>query len=129
MKSEIDAYFAKLGEPARTTLTRVRRALRAACPKDAVERFSYGVPAFVGEKGIAGYSAGAKFCSYYPMSGKVIRALAKDLAAYETTSGAIHFPLDEPLPATLVKKLVKARLAEIGKTKRKIAKAPRRQKK
>jgi uncharacterized protein YdhG (YjbR/CyaY superfamily) len=75
---------------------------------------SYGMPAFIQGKPIAGYQAAAKFCSYYPMSGRVIETLKADLAKYEVTKGAIHFPIGKPLPLPLVRKLVKARLAEIG---------------
>jgi uncharacterized protein YdhG (YjbR/CyaY superfamily) len=109
----IELYLATIPEPARTTLHKLRETIRAVSPADVTEEIGYGVPAFRAKELLAGYSAGKKFCSYYPMSGRVIRDLSSDLAAYETTSGSIHFPLDKPLPATLVKKLVKARLAQI----------------
>ena len=115
--AEVEAYFAKLSEPARSTLQAVREAIRAAAPPEATEGFSYGVPAFKLDTGLAGYAAGKKFCSYYPMSGRVITKLAGDLEGYEKTSGAIHFPLDQPLRAPLIRKLVKARLAELEKKK------------
>lgn len=111
--AELEAYLAHLPEPARTTILTVRERIRAAAPPEAAEGFVYGVPAFRMKTGLAGYNAGKKFCSYYPMSGRVITRLKEDLANYETTSGAIHFPLDKPLSATLIKKLVKARLAEM----------------
>jgi uncharacterized protein YdhG (YjbR/CyaY superfamily) len=113
----VEAYFAKLTEPARSTLQEVREAIRGAAPAEAAEGFHYGVPAFKLGTGLAGYAAGKKFCSYYPMSGRVITRLAKELSSYETTSGSIHFPLDKPLPASLVQKLVKARMAELEKKK------------
>jgi len=115
--AQVEAYFAKLPEPARSTLQAVREAIRDAAPPEATEGFSYGVPAFKLGAGLAGYAAGKKFCSYYPMSGRVITKLAKELIGYETTPGSIHFPLDQPLPASLVKKLVQARLAELEKKK------------
>jgi uncharacterized protein YdhG (YjbR/CyaY superfamily) len=112
--ASVDDYLAALSEPARTTLETMRARLRAEMPT-ATEGFSYGVPAFkVNGKGIAGYNAGRTFCSYYPMSGRVITKLADELAAYETTSGAIHFRLDKPLPVRLIRLLVRARLAEAG---------------
>jgi len=95
----------------------VREAIRGAAPAEAAEGFHYGVPAFKLGTGLAGYAAGKKFCSYYPMSGRVITRLAKELSSYETTSGSIHFPLDKPLPASLVQKLVKAGMAELEKKK------------
>ncbi len=109
----VDAWFATLPEPARSTLATVRERIRAAAPPESTEEFGYGVPAFRCGALLAGYSAGKKFLSYYPMSGRVIHHLAEDLAAYETTSGSIHFPLDKPLPTPLIKKLVAARLKEI----------------
>jgi uncharacterized protein YdhG (YjbR/CyaY superfamily) len=115
--AQVEGYFAELAEPARSTLQTVREAIRAAAPPEATEGFSYGVPAFLLGSGLAGYAAGRKFCSYYPMSGRVITKLAGDLKGYEKTAGSIHFPLDRPLPASLVQKLVKARLAELEKKK------------
>jgi uncharacterized protein YdhG (YjbR/CyaY superfamily) len=109
----VEEYFTRLAEPARSTLQAVREAIRAAAPPEATEGFSYGVPAFKLNQALAGYAAGRKFCSYYPMSGRVITKLAQDLSSYETTSGSIHFALDKPLPASLIKKLVKARMAEL----------------
>jgi uncharacterized protein YdhG (YjbR/CyaY superfamily) len=107
-----DAYLAKLSSDKRATLERVRRAIRAAAPQ-AQEGMSYGMPAFIQGKAIAGYAAAARFCSYYPMSGRVVATLKGDLAKYQVTKGSIHFPIGKPLPPALVRRLVKARLAEI----------------
>lgn len=113
---DIEAYLSKVPEPAQATLRAVREAIRKVAPAEAEEKFSYGVPAFRLPKGsLAGYAAGKEFCSYYPMSGRVITKLARELKGYATTSGSIHFPLDEPLPDSLVQKLVAARLAELEK--------------
>jgi uncharacterized protein YdhG (YjbR/CyaY superfamily) len=111
--AEVDAVLAAIPEPAHSTLVKLREMIRVAAPANATEEIGYGVPAFRAGELLAGYNAGKKFCSYYPMSGRVIHDLAADLAGYETTSGSIHFPIDKPLPAALVKKLVKARLAQI----------------
>jgi uncharacterized protein YdhG (YjbR/CyaY superfamily) len=113
----VEEFLASVPEPARTTLLRVREIIRSAAPADAREEMGYGVPAFRGKGLLAGYAAGKKFCSYYPMSGRVITKLADDLKAYETTSGSIHFDVDKPLPAALIRKLVKARMAEIDASK------------
>ncbi|MGH6951836.1 MAG: DUF1801 domain-containing protein [Vitreimonas sp.] len=110
--SDADAYLATLSADKRATLEKLRETIRAAAPA-AEEGMSYGMPAFIQGKPIAGYQAAAKFCSYYPMSGRVIETLKADLAKYEVTKGAIHFPIGKPLPLTLVRKLVKARRAEI----------------
>ena len=109
---DADAYLATLSADKRATLEKLRQTIRAAAP-EAKEGMSYGMPAFIQGKAIAGYAAAAKFCSYYPMSGRVIETLKHDLAKYDTSKGAIHFPIGKPLPAALVRKLVKARLAEI----------------
>jgi uncharacterized protein YdhG (YjbR/CyaY superfamily) len=109
---DADAYLATLSPDQRMTLQTLRETIRAAAPL-AKEGMSYGMPAFIQGKAVAGYAAAAKFCSYYPMSGRVIETLRGDLAKYEVTKGAIHFPIGKPLPATIVRKLVKARLAEI----------------
>jgi uncharacterized protein YdhG (YjbR/CyaY superfamily) len=94
-------------------LQAVRATLRALLP-DATEGISYGMPAFkVGKKPVAGYAAFPTHCGFYPMSGNVVTALKSQLAAYQTSKGGIRFSVDAPLPAELIEKLVKARLAEI----------------
>lgn len=110
--NEPDAYLARLSPEKRATLEKIRKAIRAAAPK-AQEGMSYGVPAFIQGKPIAGYTASAKHCSYFPMSGSVIATLKDDLGGYDTSKGAIRFPIGKPLPAALIRKLVKARLAEV----------------
>lgn len=109
---DADAYLAKLSADKRATLEKVRQAIRAAAP-NAEERLSYGMPAFVQGKPIAGYSASATHCSYFPMSGAITAQLADELSKYEISKGGFRFPIGKPPPATLIRKLVKARLAEI----------------
>ena len=109
----VERYLASVPEPARSTILQVRETIRGSLPSSATEEMGYGVPAFRCNQLVAGYVARKKFCSYYPMSGRVITKLAADIKPYETTKGAIHFPLDQPLPAALIKKLVHARLREI----------------
>ncbi len=111
--NDVDAYLARLSPDKRATLEKVRRAIRAAAPQ-AREAMSYGMPAFIQDKPLAGYAASTGHCAYYPMSGAVTSALQADLERYETTKGSIRFPVGRPLPATLIRKLVKARLAEIA---------------
>jgi uncharacterized protein YdhG (YjbR/CyaY superfamily) len=107
-----DAYLAKLSADKRATLERVRQAIRAAAP-DAEEGMSYGMPAFIQGKPVAGYNASATHCSYFPMSGAITAQFAGDLKKYEVSKGGFRFPIGKPPPATLIRKLVKARLAEI----------------
>jgi len=110
----IDEYLAAQDSRSRAALQKVRRAIRAAAPK-AVECFSYGMPAFrLRGKLIAGFRAAANHCSYHPMSGDTVATLRGDLAKYYTSPGTIRFSARAPLPAALVRKLVKARIAELG---------------
>jgi uncharacterized protein YdhG (YjbR/CyaY superfamily) len=109
----VDEYLDGVPEPARSTLNRVRSAIRSAAPPEATEVISYGMPAFRYKKPLLGYAAFAKHCSLFPMSATVIQTLRKELEGFETSKGTIRFPVDKPPSAALVKKLVKARLAEI----------------
>lgn len=111
---EIDNYLAGVDEPKRSTLQQLRRNICAALP-EAEECISYGVPAFkVQGNTVAGFAAFKNHLSYLPHSGSILPELATDLAGYERTKGSLHFPIDQPLPAALVNKLVKARLRELG---------------
>jgi uncharacterized protein YdhG (YjbR/CyaY superfamily) len=110
----IDEYLAPLPADQRAALQKLRKAVKAAAPK-AEECINYGLAAFrLNGKSIAGLGASANHLSYYPMSGSITNTLAADLKGYETSKGAIRFPINKPLPATLVRKLVKARIAEIA---------------
>lgn len=111
----IDEYLAALDEPKRATLQKLREAILGVVP-DAEECISYGMPAFRQEgKVIAGFAAFKNHLAYLPHSGSVLRVLSDDLAGYESTPGSLHFPIDKPLPKSLVKKLVAARLKEVRK--------------
>jgi 3-methyladenine DNA glycosylase AlkD/uncharacterized protein YdhG (YjbR/CyaY superfamily) len=110
---DADAYLARLSADKRATLEKVRQAIRAAAP-DAEEGISYGMPAFIEGKPIAGYSASAHHCSYFPMSGAITAQFADELAKYEVSKGGFRFPIGKPPPASLIRKLVNARRAEIG---------------
>lgn len=111
----VEAYLAKVPEPARGTLEKMRAMIRAAAPKDAAEGISYGMPAFKYRKPLAGYAAFKDHCSLFPMSGAVVAAMKDELKDYVTSKGAIQFALEKPMSMALVKKIVKARLAEIEK--------------
>ena len=112
--ADIDRYLADVDEPKRTTLETLRRSVLAVVP-DAEQCISYGMPAFkVRGKTVAGFAAFKNHLSYLPHSGSVLAALEADLAGYDHTSGSLHFPIDEPLPVPLVRKLIATRLAELG---------------
>ena len=110
----VDEYLAAAPEPQRSTLTRLRSDLRALLP-EAIETISYGMPAFKqGGKAIAGYAYFKAHCSYFPHSGTVLPAIGDDLAGYEWTKGTLKFPVDQPLPVTLLRNLVETRLDQLG---------------
>jgi uncharacterized protein YdhG (YjbR/CyaY superfamily) len=109
----IDEYLSGQSTEIRAALQRVRRAIRAAAP-GAEECISYGMPAFrLDGKLIAGFRAAANHCSYHPMSGATVARLGTELAAYDTSPGTIRFPAERGMPASLVRKLVRARMAEL----------------
>jgi uncharacterized protein YdhG (YjbR/CyaY superfamily) len=111
----IDEYLAGLTTENRAALQKVRRAVHAAAPR-AEECISYGMPAFrLNGKLIAGFRGAANHCSFHPMSGTTVATLKVELAGYDTSAGTIRFPARVGLPVTLIRKLVKARLAEIAK--------------
>lgn len=111
----IDEYLASLDEPKRTTLGQLRQTIRSIVP-GAEECISYGMPAFrLDGKVIAGFAAFKNHLAYLPHSGSVLSELSDDLAGYESTQGSLHFPIDEPLPKALVKKLIASRLNEARK--------------
>jgi uncharacterized protein YdhG (YjbR/CyaY superfamily) len=112
--ADIDAYLAEQGEPKRSTLQRLREHILAELPA-AEECISYATPAFKIEgKVVAGFAAFKNHLSYLPHSGSVLTALESDLAGYDHTKGALHFPIDETLPLPLLRKLIATRLAQLG---------------
>ena len=112
--SDIDRYLTGLDEPKRSTLEQLRRDVLAVLP-DAQECLSYGVPGFkVKGKTIAGFAAFKNHLSYLPHSGSVLPALADELAEYKGTRSSLHFAVDQPLPSGLVRKLIVARMRELG---------------
>lgn len=109
---DVETYLAWCPEPHRTTLETLRATIRSAVPKSATEAISYGMPSFQYKGGLVGYAAFKEHCSSFPMSGRLVEEFADELKAYKTSKGTIQFPVDKPLPAALVKKMVKARVAQ-----------------
>jgi len=113
----IDAYLASVPEPAHTTLQKVRAAIRSALPPSATETISYKIPAFRHGEVVIWFAAFANHCSLFPTA-RIIDMFKVDLKPYTLSKGTIQFPTDKPLPASLIKKMVKARLAQIAAKKR-----------
>ena len=110
----IDAYLATVRGEKRAALDRLRRTIRTIVPR-AEECISYAIPAFrLNGKVVAGFAATARGCSYFPFSGSTLATLADDLDGYGGTKSSLHFSADEGLPAALVRKLLRARIAETG---------------
>jgi len=110
--SDVDTYLAKVPEPARTTLEKMRATIRSVVPKEATEGLSYGMPAFRYKGALVGYAAFKNHCSFFPMQASLIDELKDELKSYRTSKGTLQFPQDKPLPAALLKKMVKLRVAE-----------------
>lgn len=107
----IDEYLAGVPEPTRATLQKVRAAIRSAAPPEATETISYGMPAFKDKGILVWFAAFSNHCSLFPTA-SVIEALKSELKGFHTSKGTIQFPTDKPLPAALVKKIVKLRVAQ-----------------
>jgi len=118
ISTNIDEYLADVPEPARGTLQKIRAAIRSAVPPEAAEAITYRIPTFKYNGALVAFAAFSHHCSFFPMSYAVIGAYKNDLKAFEVSKGTIRFPVDKPLPATLVKKMVKARIVENERRKR-----------
>ena len=120
----IEQYLAPLASDKRAALQKLRKAIRAALPS-AEEGISYGVPTFrVRGKPIVWFGAGLNHCSFYP--GAALEEFADDLEGFDTSKGTIRFQPDRPIPAMLVRDLVKARLARVEAARVKTPEAPKR---
>ena len=114
----VDDYLAGVPEPARTTLNKVRAAIRSVVPAEAAEALSYGMPSFRYNGALVAYGAFKDHCSFFPMHASLLKNFQKELERFSTSKGTIRFPHDRPLPAAFLKKLVKIRVAENAAKKR-----------
>lgn len=115
--ASVDDYLAALPQDARAALAKLRKQIKAAAPK-ATEGISYQVPMFkLNGKPLVSFGAARAHCAFYVMSPDVMRAHAAELDKYEVGKGSIRFPAAKPLPAGLVTKLVRARIAEVERVR------------
>jgi len=114
---DIDEYIAAFGGNVQANLVKLRATIKKAAPK-AEEKMSYAIPTFfLGGKNLVHFAAFDKHIGFYPTPSGVA-AFAKELKLYPTSKGAVQFPLDKPLPLTLISKIVKFRVTEnLQKTK------------
>ena len=114
--SSVDEYLSRVPEPARSTLIRMRKAIQSAVP-EATEAITYQIPTFKYRgRSLVAIAAFKSHCSLFPMSGAVIEKFKGGLERFHTSKGTLQFPIDKPLSAALLKKLIKARMAEIEGT-------------
>ena len=121
----IDEYLARLSAEQRTALERLRKIIRAAVPR-AEECISYQLPAFrLDGRMLVAFGATSNHCAFFLMSSETVAAHRDELEGYDTSKGTIRFRADEPLPASLVRKLVKARIAENTRSSSGTSRRPR----
>lgn len=113
MPASVDEYLAKVPQPARRTLKKVRAVIQSVVPAGTTEVLSYRIPAFRYKRVLVWYAAFSGHCSLFPTA-SVIAKLRAELKPYTVSKGTIHFPTNKPLPSALVKKIIKARLAAVG---------------
>lgn len=109
--ANFDEYLAALPAAQRGALEKLRQTISSVAP-EAEECISYGLCAFRLGRMLVAFGANEKHCAFYLMSNSMVAAHADDLKGYDTSTGTIRFQPEKPLPAALVKKLVKARMAE-----------------
>ena len=118
--NEISLFLAALPAPQRAALQRLRKIVLAIV-HESVETISYGIPTIkYMNKGVAGFAAYKEHCSYFPFSGRVVEELKTELKSFSTSKGTIRFTIEKPLSVALVKKLVKARMAQIESSKKSV---------
>jgi uncharacterized protein YdhG (YjbR/CyaY superfamily) len=113
----VEEYLARIPEPARNTFDQLRAAIRSVVPAEATETISYQILAIKHNGILVWFAAFSSHCSLFPTAA-VIEAFKDDLKRFTTSKGTVQFPIDKPLPTALVKKLVKARVAQSENKKR-----------
>jgi uncharacterized protein YdhG (YjbR/CyaY superfamily) len=108
----VDEYLAEIPEPAQSTLQHIRAVIRSVVPKETTEVISYGIPTFRYKRGLVAFAAFRNHCSFFPLGASALDLFKEELKEFRISKGTLHFPLDKPLPDALVKKIVKARIAQ-----------------
>ena len=110
--AQVRRYLAAQPAKQRAALRKIRATIRATAPK-AIEHFSYGIPGFrLNQRPLVWYAAFKRHVSLYPVTAPIRRELADEIVGYQTSTGTIRLPLDEPMPVTLIRKIVNARARE-----------------
>ncbi len=109
--SSVTEYLASVPPQSKVTLNKLRRTIRALVP-EATEVIYYQLPAFRDGRTLVAYGAFSDHCSLFPLSAAIIERFRDELAGYETSRGTIRFPFGKPIPVSLVKKIVKARIKQ-----------------
>jgi uncharacterized protein YdhG (YjbR/CyaY superfamily) len=117
-KADVEAYLARVPEPARATLEKMRKMIRAAAPSEATEAISYKIPSFQYKGALVWYAAFKNHCSFFPMDHSLAEEFGEELKRCKVLKGTVQFPLNEPLSKALVTKIVKARVARNEETLR-----------
>ena len=110
-KADVAAYLARVPEPARATLEKMRAMIRAAAPKEATEALSYKIPSFQYKGALVWYAAFKKHCSFFPMDHSLAEEFTEELKSCKVLKGTVQFAVDRPLSQALVARIVKTRVA------------------
>lgn len=108
----VEEYIARVPEPAKRTLNKIRAMIRSVAPPETTEVLSYGIPTFRYKRMLVALAAFKDHCSFFPLGSSALEAFAEELKSFRVSKGTLHFPVDKPMPAALVRKIVKTRVAQ-----------------
>jgi|SRR5208282_223736 len=108
----VDEYLEQVPEPARSTLKKMRAVIQSVVPAETTEVITYGMPTFKYKRALVAIGAFKDHCSFFPMGASALDGFEEELKGFRASKGALHFPVDKPMPAALVKKIVRARVAQ-----------------
>jgi uncharacterized protein YdhG (YjbR/CyaY superfamily) len=108
----VEEYLERVPEPARSTLNKMRAVIQSVVPEGTTEVISYRIPTFRYKRGLVALAAFKDHCSFFPLGSSALEGLEDELKAFRVAKGTLHFPIDKPMPAALVKKIVRLRIAQ-----------------